>query len=348
MEELKQEPEKQTQPQPKLQQTLSPSSSGRRSNHPNSPEFEFWMVRNPSFPQPNLHSADELFVDGIILPLCLLSHHSDPPDDDSNTPEKTPTSEPETELKSEKPEICHEPGSEPGPGPESATVLSSSKRWRDIFKVGDKKNTNNKEDRGGDKEKKKDRKSSSGTNNTAELNINIWPFSRSRSAGNSGNRPKMAAATRKVSSAPCSRSNSGGESKSKKWPNSPSRGGIHLGRSSPVWQVRRGATGVRSSEGVARSAEKGVKKDGSLDSRWSKSRLGVGGGGSGGGGGGVVGGLNLNVQMCMGYRQNSSCRSDENSSLVGGEQSCSGGATGNGGNGVKLFNLRTLFSKKVY
>ncbi|KAF2309075.1 hypothetical protein GH714_000338 [Hevea brasiliensis] len=62
-----------------------------------------------------------------------------------------------------------------------------------------------------------------------------------------------AAGSRKVSSAPCSRSNSGGESKSRKWPSSPGRGGVHVGRSSPVWQVRRGGG---FSEAVKRSSEK--------------------------------------------------------------------------------------------
>ncbi|RZC80369.1 hypothetical protein C5167_042943 [Papaver somniferum] len=396
--------------------TLSPSSSGRNNGLLNSPEFEFWMVSNPSFPQPNLHSADELFVDGIILPLCLLSHdeqqqqHSSDEnplrnlDDVDEEVNETPISEqglkPEPESENGP---SREIGTQPGSGPESSssaaaaastTVFSTSKRWRDIFKVGEKKsvnnNSNNQEESksGAEKsEKRKDRKSSgntnntsstaSGTNNSAELNINIWPFSRSRSAGNNNvNRPKVPL-TRKVSSAPCSRSNSGSESKSRKWPSSPSRGGgIHLGRSSPVWQVRRGlntasTTGMNknSSEVVVKNADikvsnvkkesnadskvSNVKKEGSESSRWSKSRLGGGSGGGGSsGGGGVVSGLNLNVQMCMGYRQNSICRSDEHrSSLLvnGGDQNCSGGAAGNGGNGVKMFNIRTLFSsKKVY
>ncbi|RZC50641.1 hypothetical protein C5167_019070 [Papaver somniferum] len=386
--------------------TLSPSSSGRNNGLLNSPEFEFWMVSNPSFPQPNLHSADELFVDGIILPLCLLSH-----DEQQHSSEQTPQRNLDDEeevnenpiseqgLKSEpENEPSREIGTQPGSGPESSsaaastTVFSSSKRWRDIFKVGEKKsinnNSNNQEESkpGVEKsEKRKDRKSSSanntsstasGTNNSAELNINIWPFSRSRSAGNNNvNRPKVPL-TRKVSSAPCSRSNSGSESKSRKWPSSPSRGGgIHLGRSSPVWQVRRGlntastasTTGMNknSSEVVVKNADikvsnvkkegnadNKVKKEGSESSRWSKSRLGGGSGGGGSSGGGVVSGLNLNVQMCMGYRQNSICRSDEHrSSLLvnGGDQNCSGGAASNGGNGVKMFNIRTLFSsKKVY
>ncbi|KAI3878044.1 hypothetical protein MKW92_017937 [Papaver armeniacum] len=395
--------------------TLSPSSSGRNNGLLNSPEFEFWMVSNPSFPQPNLHSADELFVDGIILPLCLLSHdeqqqqHSSDENPQRNLNDEEEVneapiseqgikSEPETEI-----EPSREIGTQPGSGPESSsssaaastTVFSTSKRWRDIFKVGEKKSINNnssnqEESKSGveKSEKRKDRKSTStnntsstasGTNNSAELNINIWPFSRSRSAGNNNvNRPKVPL-TRKVSSAPCSRSNSGSESKSRKWPSSPSRGGgIHLGRSSPVWQVRRGlntttasATGMNknSSEVVVKNADikvsnvkkegnadNKVKKEGSESSRWSKSRLGGGSGGGGSNGGGVVSGLNLNVQMCMGYRQNSICRSDEHRSNLlvngasGGDQSCSGGAAGsNGGNGVKMFNIRTLFSsKKVY
>ncbi|XP_010252535.1 PREDICTED: uncharacterized protein LOC104594093 [Nelumbo nucifera] len=356
MESPRFEPETQT---PTPHPILSPSSSGRRSSASNSPEFEFWMVRNPSFPQPNLLSADELFVDGVLLPLHLLStYHSDPTDSESKANPETP--DPQTEPKPES-----EPEPEPGPRPESSaalpesapSVVSTSKRWRDIFRKGEKKaagaatstTTNSHEDKekDRDKEKKKERKSSSGAS-AAELNINIWPFSRSRSAGNSGNRPKMAAngaATRKVSSAPCSRSNSTGESKFRKWPSSPGRGGVHLGRSSPVWQVRRGGTGARSSEPLLRNADKGSKKEGS-ETRRSKNVVGGGIGGRSGGGGARARVLNLNVPMCIGYRSQMSCRSDENSG-GGGEQS-NGGGPGNGGNGGNLFSLRSLFSKKVY
>nr|DAD20380.1 TPA_asm: hypothetical protein HUJ06_021843 [Nelumbo nucifera] len=338
MEKPRIEPEAQI---PATYKILSPNSSGRRSSASNSPEFEFWMVRNPSFPQLNLHSADELFVDGVLLPLHLLSHHSDPPD-----------SEPKANA-----EEMHttEPDSEPGPRPQSAALLSesppvfsTSKRWRDIFKKGERKaaavasstTTNNHEDR--DKDKKKERKSSSGAN-AAELNINIWPFSRSRSAGNSGNRPKMAAggaASRKVSSAPCSRSNSAGEYKFRKWPNSPGRGGIHVGRSSPVWQVRRGGSGARSCEPLAWNADKGVKKEG-LESRRSKN---VGGGGA------RARVLNLNVPMCIGYRSHLSCRNDASSAIGNGcgHEQGRGVSSANSGNGGNLFNLRSLFSKKVY
>ncbi|WJZ95914.1 hypothetical protein VitviT2T_014650 [Vitis vinifera] len=330
-------------------QTLSPSSSGRRSSDSNSPEFEFWMVRNPSFPQPNLLSADELFVDGVLLPLHLLRHNPD-------------SSKPVQELNSEAPDSeppIPDTEPEPGPGPEissAAPASTASKRWKDIFKKGEKKSAKNGEDKEKEKEKKKERKSGSGAS-SAELNINIWPFSRSRSAGNNAVRPRMAAGgagTRKVSSAPCSRSNSAGESKSRKWPSSPGRPGVHLGRSSPVWQVRRGGSASKSLEPLVRNAEKGSKKEGSENRRnrtpapappagIPKARV-----------------LNLNVPMCIGYRHHLSCRSDENSTIgtshtigsrgggAGASMGNGGGGSGNVGSASNLFNLRSLFTKKVY
>ncbi|CAB4306105.1 unnamed protein product [Prunus armeniaca] len=335
-------------------QTLSQSSSRRRrtSTDSNSPEFEFWMVRNPSCPQPNLLSADELFVDGVLLPLHLLPNQPDPPD-----PNPQPISEqpvPDSETVSEP--AVPDPEQEPSPGPELSTapVLTASKRWRDIFKKGEKKTVKGDEN-DKEKDKKKERKGGTGAS-SAELNINIWPFSRSRSAGNAYTRPKPpfgSPATRKVNSAPCSRSNSTGESKSRKWPPaSPGRPGVHLGRSSPVWQVRRGSSvAVKSSlEPHVRNAEKATKKE-VPESRRSKNTTVVAG--AGGAKGRV---LNLNVPMCIGYRSHLSCRSDENSAVgvAGGGGSGSrnrGGGGGHGGDsgvGGNLFNLRSLFTKKVY
>ncbi|XVE51051.1 hypothetical protein DITRI_Ditri02bG0007500 [Diplodiscus trichospermus] len=317
---------------------LSPCSSGRSStsNHPSSPEFEFWMVRNPSFPQPDLISADELFVNGVLLPLHLL-------------PNKQPVDNLPDPAVSETPI----PDQEPEPGPpitsESVSVLSASKRWRDIFKKEKAKcGTKNQEAKD---EKKKEKKSQNQSGATpAELNINIWPFSRSRSAGISRTRPKMTAGpagTRKVSSAPCSRSNSAGESKFRKWPSSPSRAGVHLGRSSPVWQIRRGGTGVKSSDVMARSAEKSSGKKEVTETRRGKI-----------GNGGKAKVLNLNVPMCIGYRHQLSCRTDENSAILAGMSSRggSGGGAGNGrnsggtnvGSGSNFFSLRNLFTRKVY
>ncbi|XP_043691309.1 uncharacterized protein LOC122642002 [Telopea speciosissima] len=327
-------------------QVLSASNSGRRSSASNSPEFEFWMVRNPSYPQPQLLSADELFVDGVLLPLHLLPLHSEPPDPEEHKADSE-TPNPETEPGPESSAALHE----------SSTVLSTSKRWRDIFRLGEKKTTATTSSTGAEdkekdkeKEKKKERKSGGGSVTGTELNINIWPFSRSHSAGNSGNKPKLAAAaaaTRKVSSAPCSRSNSAGESKSRKWPSSPGRGGgVHLGRSSPVWQVRRGGSGLKNSDRtgtpMVRNADKSGKKE-AIDPRRNKN--------NGGAGGTRARVLNLNVPMCIGYRHHLSCRSDVNSTAAagsGGGGGSSGGAAGNSGSGGSLLNLRTIFSKKVY
>ncbi|KAL8461514.1 hypothetical protein ACS0TY_032843 [Phlomoides rotata] len=304
----------------------SPCSSGRRScGDSNSPEFEFWMVGNPSFPQPNLLSADELFSGGVLLPLHHL-HLSDtrPPP----------------------------PGSDPVPGLETsaaepadlsaASALTSSKRWTDIFRKNEKKispaENSAKEKENSVKEKRREKKNGGGGAGAtaAELNINIWPFSRSRSAGNGGNRPRAAAAAcRKVSSAPCSRSNSRGETKSRKWPSSPTRAGVHLGRSSPVWQVRR--SGVAG--GGGRSSEYVVKNEG-------RRKVAVAGGSK-------ARVLSLNVPMCIGYRHQLSCRSDESSvggvatSAVGGGRS-GGGVSGEGVRGSNLFNIKSLFTRKVY
>uniref|UniRef100_A0A2P2QL83 Uncharacterized protein n=1 Tax=Rhizophora mucronata TaxID=61149 RepID=A0A2P2QL83_RHIMU len=387
-------------------QVLSPSSSGRRSRSSasNSPEFEFWMVRNPSFPQPNLVSADELFVDGVLLPLHLLhpsNHHQhqhhhhhqrqqpDPPD---------PLPGPPTSLPDPEPEISPASITAAEPTTTNTSSLTSSKRWRDILfnKKGEKKTGSasgtgkkNQEDKDRDKdrEKKREKKCHSRGSSSAELNIiNIWPFSRSRSAGNSGFRPRLfpAAGTRKASSAPCSRSNSAGESKSsRKWPSSPGRPGVHLGRSSPVWQVRRSGgsnSNVRSNGfqfnhhdpllGVGgRSGEKGPGKKEATEPRRSKSSNSCGGGGGsnndGAGGGGSkvkAKALKMNVPpMCDGYRNQLSCGNEENSTIGvdgrsnrGGVKNGNTGRSGNNsnylgngnGNGGHIFNLRTLFSKK--
>lgn len=295
------------------------------------------MVRNPSFPQPNLLSADELFSHGVLLPLHHLNLSNDPPPSGSDRVEQPgPSAIESAELS-------------------ATSTLTSSKRWRDIFRKTDKKtppaSSGNgddhtvKEKDSGVKERRREKKNGVGVGvaggaTSAELNINIWPFARSRSAGNGGTRPR-AAATRKVSSAPCSRSNSRGESKSRKWPSSPGRAGVHLGRSSPVWQVRRSGGG-RSSEGVSASAEKGVKKDGNECRR----RVPVAGGSK-------ARVLSLNVPMCIGYRQHFSCSSDEIS--TGGVAGTAAGvcqsgaaASGEGVRGNNIFNIRSLFTKKVY
>ncbi|KZV16136.1 hypothetical protein F511_13272 [Dorcoceras hygrometricum] len=304
------------------------------------------------FPLPNLHSADELFSDGFLLPLHLLNLSDDP-----NPPppphQTTASSPPEATGSDQVPE--HE-----APMIESADLSAnpsstSSKRWKDIFKKGEKKssrlfNGGNADDSSKDKdisnssrEKKREKKNGAGSSkgaSAAELNINIWPFSRSRSAGNGAARPRSAVTTRKVSSAPCSRSNSSGESKSRKWPSSPSRAGVHLGRSSPVWQVHRGGSGRRS-DTFGKNPPKGIRKDGKDGSRRTLSSESVGGRSK-------ARVLSLNVPMCIGYRQQLSCRSDENSAVAVATTVDGGGVSGYGLRGGNLFNIRSVFPKKVF
>lgn len=298
---------------------LSTNSNGRSSSASNSPEFEFWMIRNPSSQETTLHSADELFSGGVLLPLQRLNpqNSDDPPDKDTTT-ESTNTS-------------SINPNTDSIPGSDLRTTFTASKRWKDIFK----KNPESKEK---DNKKKKERNGGSsgggGATSSAELNINLWPFSRSRSAGNGGSRPRTAVGNRKVSSAPCSRSNSTGESKYRKWPSSPNRGGVHLGRSSPVWQVKRfGQSRSLHDHLVRTTAEKG--------SRPAKNCT------TGAGGNAKV--LNLNVPTCIGYRQRMSCRNDvikENN--AGGNADVAPVSAGGEVGTSSLFNLRSLFTKKVF
>ncbi|KAI3718673.1 hypothetical protein L6452_19552 [Arctium lappa] len=313
---------------------VSASSSGRKSSASNSPEFEFWMVRNPSCPETFLHSTpDQLFSGGVLLPL-----HPHPPHKQDTT-FNPPTIATVSHL---NPESISEP----------ATTFVAPKRWKDMFK----KNSESKEK----EKKKKDRNGGGGTGMAAtELNINLWPFSRSKSAGNS--RPRPPASNRKVSSAPCSRSNSAGESKSRKWPSSPNRGGVHVGRSSPVWQIKRVGSGRSLHDNLVRSAaEKDALKKERPETRRSKKSTTAGGdatvAGSGVGAKGKV--LNLNVQTCIGYRHHLSCRSDEiqedkSIRVAGGNAGVETRSTdvlpgGEGPRGSNLFNFRNLFAKKVY
>lgn len=321
---------------------LSPCGSGRKStsNHSSSPEFEFWMVRNPPFPEPDLISADELFVNGVLRPLHLLPNKQ--PEENPQIDSNQPASQPPIP----DPEPDRTISSDPVP------VLSASKRWRDIFKKEKGKNgKQSKEDKDKEKEKMNHILSQSRASG-AELNINIWPFSRSRSAGT---RPRMTArstAPRKVSSAPCSRSNSAGESKSRKWRSSPVRARVHLGRSSPVWQVRRGSSPANTVDVTGRGAEKSSVRKEVTETRGGKI-------GTSGNNANKAKVLNLHVPMCIGHRHHLNCRTDENSAVLAGISTGSDdGGSGVGGNvrsseanvgsGINFFNLRNLFTKKVY
>ncbi|ERN00110.1 hypothetical protein AMTRI_Chr10g3650 [Amborella trichopoda] len=330
------------------------------SYNPNSasPEFEFWMVRNPAFPPSHLSSADELFLDGVLLPLHLLTLEAEP-DPDSEPETKTQlgaqpdfASNLETQLQPEldskpKPaahlesEANHEP--QPGSASDLTVAVTPSKRWTDIFKMGEKKTDTKEKKKGKKSERRKSLSSSS-----SELNIHIWPFSRSRSAGNEDRR-REAGPTRNAVSAPCSRSNSKGESGANDRPvgpksagpraigqrpkkgymglgTSPSRGstGVHLGRNSPVRPLLRrsvnGSSGVKIREKIieGQRSDSSIKFGGERTSCYSgRARV-----------------LNVNVPLCMGMGSQLQSRSRCN-----GESNA-----GNGGNG---FSFRALFTKKV-
>ncbi|KAJ0263499.1 Uncharacterized protein HA466_0038420 [Hirschfeldia incana] len=302
----------------------------QRSCDSNSPEFEFCRLTNSSFHQTesDLLSADELFHDGVLLPLHLLSIKPDPSASEC-APDPSPSSD--TLITEQK----NEP--EPGLGSELTRATTGSNRWRDIFKKSENKPAGKKEKRKENKKKEKKKSGSgpgSGSGSGAELNINIWPFSRSRSAGNNGIRPRMsfgAPATRKVSSAPCSRSNSTGESKSRKCPSSPGRNGVYLSRNSPVWPIRRGS-GASTAKTISERVGRVVGRNEIPEARRGKpviesNRV-----------------INLNVPMCIGYRSRLSCRNDESrDSNIGSDNNIADVNSPNG-----LFGFRNLFIKKVH
>ncbi|CAF2026531.1 uncharacterized protein LOC106356322 [Brassica napus] len=308
---------------------LSPCGSQRRRSScaSNSPEFEFWRLSNSSFHQTetDLLSADELFHDGVLLPLHLLSIKPEPqPDSSASECAPDPSLSTDTLITEQKPEP------KLGLGSELTRDTTGSKRWRDIFKKSENKPVGKKDKR--KENRKKDKKTGSGSGSGAELNINIWPFSRSRSAGNNGIRPRIsfgAPTTRKVSSAPCSRSNSTGESKSRKCPSSPGRNGVHLGRNSPVLQVRRGS-GAPTAKTISERVRKRVipeARRGKTGIDGNKSKV-----------------INLNVPMCIGYRSRLSCSSN----VAGDSNIGSDNYIANVNNPNGLFGFRNLFIKKVH
>ncbi|XP_062229976.1 uncharacterized protein LOC133927511 [Phragmites australis] len=347
--------------------------SGRSSPSPAaSPEFEFWMVgKNPSsFPSPALLTADELFSGGVVLPLhtvqvspldgdCEGEHGADVNDSDSAA-----LALPEAQGEATQP--LAESGIAPTPDLPAVTF-----KWKDIFKAGG----------GGEpKDRKKvERRVSSVSGNAELININIWPFSRSRSAGAAGSFSRAkpnpnpianghanasianghanasivtapaapAPAGRKVSSAPCSRSNSRGESSGpgpvipaaaaaadaavaqagplpattsmlRRWVpgqgrnnTGPGATGIRLGRANPVWQLRRN----KLQQAAAEQKQAGSKKKAVPAAATSDEEAAP----------------NVSAPTA-GCRNNAGCPD--------------GSEEGNPPQG--LFGLRTYFSKKVY
>ncbi|CAA7396267.1 unnamed protein product [Spirodela intermedia] len=310
----------------------------RQSSDPSSPEFEFWMVRNPSLPQPDLPTAEELFVDGVILPLRLRHQHP---------------SVIEQELEQEQEQATQPPGPSPAASdplsPASSSLSSSaslassapfpSKRWKDIFRGAGR------EKKAEEKDRRRSRKKSAG--GVAELNINIWPFSRSRSAGTGSSRARGVAASgatgRRVSSAPCSRSNSRGETckppaaathaapaaalthAARRWTTSPGRSGlgVHIGRASPVWQPR-----------------KATKKPHPVATGFFRTSGASGNRRAGRGGGGLK--VNADLNACGEFSHEARCGVENKRCSEGSEEIAAGGGSGNGSH---FTSLRAFFSK---
>lgn len=98
--------------------------------YPKSPEFEFWMVRNPSVPQSHILTADQLFSDGILLPLHTVDHFP------------SPTPEPAADAALLEEVTAGSQLTAPAAVSDSATA---SRRWKDIFKKSDSKSSQTKE-----------------------------------------------------------------------------------------------------------------------------------------------------------------------------------------------------------
>jgi hypothetical protein len=320
-----------------------------RSSASSSPEFEFW----PLYPNPaaSPSCADELFAGGVLLPLPILPPKPESRNKGSGISQCVPVAEPEPEPQlgeaSLLATVAPPTASMTSPAPPTASGGGGSKRWTDIFSKKPAPGAEEK-DREKDKEKRKDgagsRKQGGGHTGGAgsELNINIWPFSRSRSAGGGSGSSKPRPAARKVSSAPCSRSNSRGEAGApplRRWAASPGRsgGGVPVGRSSPVWQIRRPASkpapAPAPAPGPTPSASELFSDRGAPPRQHKDKPAGVANGRKPGLSGGVRG-LNLSVNSCIGYRHQVSCRRVE----VGAAR----------GPGPGLFGIKGLFSKKVH
>jgi hypothetical protein len=306
-------------------------SEARRSSSASSAvEFHFWPL--DANPTASPSCADELFAGGVLLPLPVLpkkaASHSR-----TSSGHVSPAPEPEPERKdasllaaAASPVAPSAAITSPAP-PAAAAAAGGSKRWTDIFSKKPAEEKEKRKDAGG----RKPAPLAAGSRGGSELNINIWPFSQSRSAGGggSGSSSKQRPPPRKASSAPCSRSNSRGEAAGplpppRRWAASPGRAGVPVGRSSPVWQIRRPAPkhAPPASDPFT---------DGRAAAQQQHKDKAAGGGGRKQGGGGVRR-LNLRVNSCIGYHHQASCRRAD-------------AARGDGGG---LFGIKGFFSKKVH
>lgn len=374
--------------------------SGRSSPSPAaSPEFEFWMVdKNPgSFPSPALLTADELFSDGVVLPLHTLQPPPSDSDSGAEAVAEDSTALPEAHCDGDGEPSAQQPLAEccAAPPPDLPAVTF---KWKDIFKAG----AAEAKDR---VSKKTERRVSSVSGNSELININIWPFSRSRSAGHSASasvngatskakanataNPNNANANgaagavvsgalamasssgapagRKVSSAPCSRSNSRGETSGpataavavsaaaaaeaaaaaqaaggptsmlRRWvPGGHGRAagagasGIRLGRASPVWQLRRNKLQQQQAAAEQKQQQAMAKNKAAPAGTQDDDKPAAAA---------AAAATSVSTPTAAACRNNASCAEGVGVGVGAGEE-C------NPPQG--LFGLRTFFSKKVY
>ncbi|KAL5204249.1 hypothetical protein ABZP36_009120 [Zizania latifolia] len=263
----------------------------RRSSASSSTDFRFWPVDADPAASPSC--ADELFFGGVLLPIPVL-HHRRPCCKGYGLVRAAAAEFLEAECRASAAVVSRAP-------PAAASPSSGgSKSWTDIFS---KKPAEEKEDR-------------------------------SAGGGRSSSKPRPPA--RKVCSAPCSRSNSRGEAASsattqqppRRWAASPGHagGGVPVGRSSPVWQIKRSP-----------AAKHTITPDQPADKRSRQKDKPAGGKKPNISGEGGMRGINLSVNSCIGYRHQVSCRRTD-----------AGVARRPGVPAGGLFGIKGFFSNKVH
>lgn len=214
-----------------------------------STDFEFCMVQNatdPAFSDQGMISADELFLDGKLLPLHIPpqtplqeTDNSTPGDLENTTHAVSAELEPEVEDETQSISVAQDVSLQdvqPVADSSSNTIPVYPKspklghRWKEIFKLGKLQVVTSK-DSECHEIKKGEKKESNNHGFALKQPLSprsIWPFTRSSSAGDAkaasascslaSSRSNSAGDSNyksKASSAPCSRSNSGSDSKSK-------------------------------------------------------------------------------------------------------------------------------------
>lgn len=214
-----------------------------------STEFEFCMAQNatdPAFLGQGMISADELFLDGKLLPLHIPLQtppqemdNATPEDLENTTPAVSANLEPEVEDETQRISVAQDVSLENVQSSAdcgSNTIPVSPKspklghRWKEIFKLGKLQVATSKDSQCQEMkigEKKESHNYGFGLKQPLSPR-SIWPFTRSSSAGDAkaasascslaSSRSNSAGDSNymsKASSAPCSRSNSGSDSKSK-------------------------------------------------------------------------------------------------------------------------------------